>query len=116
MKDLKGVTEFFAAYFEEKGYQISCEETAGGTSISMTKGGLFRAISGLKTGLNITLAQLPESVNVKMEIGIFGKQWLPGTIATFLFWPVLVTQMIGLIQQNKLDQEAYQVLEKGIQF
>ena len=51
-----------------------------------------------------------------MEIGIFGKQWLPGTIATFLFWPVLVTQMIGLIQQNKLDQEAYQVLEKGIQF
>ena len=49
-----------------------------------------------------------------MEIGIFGKQLLPSAISMLVFWPVLIAQIVGLVQQNNLDKEAYQIIEEGI--
>ena len=114
LKDLSGVISYFADYFEGKGYIVSTEDTATGAFISMTKGGIFKSISGMKTGLNITLTQNDGSIEAAMEVGIFGKQLLPSAISMLVFWPMLIPQIYGLIQQNNLDKEAYQVISDAI--
>ena len=112
--DLSGVLSYFANHFEGKGYTVSTEDTASGAVISLTKGGLFKSVSGLKTGLNITFTQNDGSIDVAMEVGIFGKQLLPSTISMLVFWPMIFTQIYGLIRQNNLDKEAYQVILDAI--
>lgn len=114
LQDLSGVISYFADYFEGKGYSVTTETTATGAFISMTKGGLFKTVSGMKTGLNITLTQNTGSIEAAMEVGVFGKQLLPSAISMLVFWPVLIPQIYGLIQQNNLDKEAYQVIGDAI--
>ena len=101
-------------YFERKGFNVTTERTLDGGFISLTKGGFFKTISGLKTGLNITLTQMPGSISVAMKIGLFGKQVVPAAIAMLVFWPILIPQIYGLVQQSKLDTEAYNVIETAI--
>ena len=116
IQDAAGVASYCARYFENKGYTVNVERTAAGAFISLTKGGIFKQISGMKTGLNITLTKKPGRLEVSMEVGIFGKQLLPSAISLLVFWPVLIPQIVGLIQQNKLDNEAYAVIENGIRY
>ena len=115
LTDFSEVVADFTAHFEAQGYTVNSEETATGYFISMTQGGIFKTVSGMKTGLNITLAQKIGAVEVSMEVGIFGKQLLPSAISMLIAWPVLIPQIIGLIQQNKLDKEAYDVIEASLQ-
>ena len=68
----------------------------------------------MKTGLNINLSQMSGSIAVAMKIGLFGKQLIPSAIAMFVFWPILIPQIYGLVQQSKLDTEAYNVIEAAI--
>ena len=49
-----------------------------------------------------------------MKIGLFGKQLIPTAIAMLVFWPILIPQIYGLVQQSKLDTEAYNVIEAAI--
>ena len=114
LQKIDGVLEDFRTHFEEKGYKVNADETADGAFISLTNDSIFKTISGLKTSLNITLVVYDDSIEVKMDVGIFGKQAIPGLIAMLVFWPILVTQIIGLINQNKLDDEAYRVIEESI--
>ena len=114
VRDIDGIMAYFREYFERKGYSVTTERTLDGGFISMTQGGIFRTISGMKTGLNITIAQMPGSISVSMKIGIFGKQIVPAAIAMLVFWPILIPQIYGLVQQNKLDKEAYGVIEAAI--
>lgn len=114
INDLSGVVDYFQDYFEKKGYTVSKESIAGGMFVSLTKGGIFKTIAGLKTGLNITLTQKIGAVEVSMEVGIFGKQLIATAITMLVAWPIIIPQIIGLVQQNKLDEEAYQVIQDGI--
>ena len=114
VRDIESIMSYCKEYFERKGYSVTTERTLDGGFISLTKGGIFRTIAGLKTGLNITLSQMPGSITASMKVGIFGKQLVPAAIAMLVFWPVLIPQIYGLIKQNKLDQEAYNVIEAAI--
>lgn len=114
LDDLSGVISHFTEHFEKKDFTVKTENIAGGVFISLTKGGIFKAVAGMKTGLNITLTQKPEAIEAAMEVGIFGKQAVATAITLLIAWPVIIPQIIGLIQQNKLDEEAYQVIEEGI--
>ncbi len=89
-KNIQAVASYFAKKFEEKGYTVSTEPAAEGEFISITKGGIFRSISGMKTGLNITLKQRDSGIEANLEVGIFGKQLVPTAISMLLFWPVSV--------------------------
>ena len=55
------------------------------------------------------MTMLPGVMEVSMDVGVFGKQALPTAISTLVFWPVLIPQIYGLVQQNELDKEAYRV-------
>lgn len=105
-----------AEHFEKKGYNVRLEDSLDGAFVSITKGGLFKSIAGMSTGLNITLVDNPQEIVVKMEVGIFGKQIIPSAISMLVFWPVLIPQVYGLIKQSNLDKEAYRTIEEAINY
>lgn len=93
--------------FASDGYEINREDlVSGGVDISVTKGGIFKAVLGMKTALKVTLIPQYNSISFDAGVGIFGQQAIPTVIMLFFAWPVLLTQIWGLIQQANLDDKA----------
>lgn len=114
VQDMDSILNYCESYFAARGYEVSAEVLASGGFVSITNSGIFKSISGMNTGLNITLTQMKGAISVTMKIGIFGKQLVPTAIAMLVFWPILIPQIYGLVQQNKLDEEAYSVIAAAI--
>lgn len=112
--NLNAVATFTKDYFENKGYQVAVEENALGYLISISKGGMFKAVLGMKTALNIEIKKLSSGIFAEAKVGIFGQQLIPSMITLFVAWPILVTQISGLVSQSKLDDEAMDVIEQAI--
>lgn len=101
--------------FEVKGYTVESESLAnGGAHISLTNSNIFKMVLGLKTALNVELEPKYENWQVNAEVGIFGQQAIPTMIMLFVAWPVLITQITGLIKQAKLDDEVVQEIEDSL--
>lgn len=101
--------------FINDGYEVVSESLiSGGYDISITKGNLFKAILGMKTALKITLTPYPQGINFEANVGIFGQQAIPTVISMFFFWPVLIPQIWGLVQQSKLDDKALSICKEVI--
>ena len=101
--------------FQNDGYEVAMDAlSSGGYDISITKGGVFKAVLGMKTALKVTL--LPQGSNIYFEagVGIWGQQAIPTVISMLLFWPVLITQIWGLVQQAKLDDKAITIAENVV--
>lgn len=101
--------------FQNDGYEVAMDAlSSGGYDISITKGGVFKAVLGMKTALKVTL--LPQGNNINMEagVGIWGQQAIPTIISMLFFWPVLITQVWGLIEQSKLDDKAVEIAENVV--
>lgn len=94
--------------FMVDGYEIKKDDLLnGGIEISVSKGGAFKAVLGMKTALKISL--IPNgnnSILFDAGVGIFGQQVIPTIIMYFISWPVLITQIWGLVKQSKLDDKA----------
>lgn len=105
-----------ASQFRIEGYEVKTEKLiAGGAEISITKGGFFRAVSGMKTALKISLRPDGENIIAEAGIGIFGQQAVPTVISMLFFWPVLLTQVWGLVQQYQLDDHAMELIGNSLQ-
>lgn len=101
--------------FAADGYEIFRDNLmSGGVDISVTKGGIFKAIVGMKTALKITLVPVNNSIAFEAGVGIFGQQALPTVISMLFFWPVLLTQIWGLVKQANLDDKALAVAQSVI--
>ena len=103
------------AQFQCEGYEVSMDLlSSGGYDISITKGGIFKAVMGMKTALKVTL--LPQGGNIYFEagIGIWGQQAIPTVISMLFFWPVLITQIWGMVQQSKLDDKVLEIAKDVI--
>ncbi len=101
--------------FMKDGYECSKVSCAFGTQVSIRKGGLFKAALGLKTALNVLITpENDNSVHIKASVGLFELQAIPTAIMWFVFWPVIVTQIWGLVQQSHLDDKVMAVAEKTI--
>ena len=101
--------------FQNDGYEVSMDAlSSGGYGISITKGGVFKAVLGMKTALKVTL--LPQGNNIHFEagIGIWGQQAIPTVISMLFFWPVLITQIWGMVEQSKLDDKALEIAQDVI--
>lgn len=101
--------------FQNDGYEVAMDAlSSGGYDISITKGGVFKAVLGMKTALKVTL--LPQGNNISFEagVGIWGQQAIPTVISMFFFTPVLITQIWGLIEQSKLDDKALEIAQDVI--
>lgn len=101
--------------FQNDGYEVTADTlSSGGYDISITKGGVFKAVLGMKTALKVTL--LPQGSNIHFEagVGIWGQQAIPTVISMLFFWPVLITQIWGMVQQSKLDDKALEIAQDTI--
>ena len=101
--------------FIREGYEVQkIALSSGGYDISITKGGLFKAVLGMKTALKVTL--LPQGGNIYFEagVGIWGQQAIPTVISMLFFWPVLITQIWGIVEQASLDDKAVALAEEGV--
>jgi hypothetical protein len=114
LTNLSEVATITCSYFEAKDYTVGVTDIFNGYMISLSKGGIFKAILGMKTSLNIEIKRQVDGVQVTAKVGIFGQQVVPSLIMWFLAWPVLVTQISGLVAQSKLDNEAVEVIENAI--
>lgn len=113
--DLGLVAEELCGHFSRLGYAVKSESSATGSRlVSISKGGAFKSVLGMKTALNIELEPVGEGVSVRASIGVFGQQAVPTALMLFVAWPVVITQIWGLVQQSKLDDEAVDFAERVI--
>ena len=99
-----------AADFRNNGYEVAADSlSSGGCDISITKGGAFKAVLGMKTALKVTLLPHGNLISFEAGVGIWGQQAIPTVISMFFFWPVLITQIWGMIEQSKLDDRALEI-------
>lgn len=104
-----------AEHFKSQGYEVDVQVSDLGTyDISLTKGGMFKAVLGLKTALKVTLKSELDRVSFDAGIGIFGQQLIPALIMYFVAWPVLLTQIWGIVQQANLDDTALFLAESVV--
>ncbi len=113
-KSLDEVAKIAKTHFENNGYTVHVEGNAFGQFISISKGGIFKSILGMKTALNIEIKEAMGGISVSAKVGIFGQQLIPSAISLFIAWPVLLTQISGLVKQSKLDDEAISVVEEAV--
>jgi hypothetical protein len=113
--DLGPVAEAVINHFEHQEYEVDARRTlSGGYDISISKGGVFKAVLGLKTALKVHIESVGNSTTAEARVGIFGQQAIPTAISMLLFWPVLLTQIWGIVQQSKLDEQALGVVESAL--
>lgn len=115
VRDLAPVASATMRHFESQGYEVAGQETLiRGWDISIHKGGTFKAVVGMKTALKIEIHPAEHAVTVRASVGIFGQQAVPTAISMLIFWPILLTQLWGLVRQSKLDDEALGVVEANL--
>jgi len=113
--NLAPIADEVVSRFQAQGYEVSSIPTiTGGWHISLSKGGMFSAVLGMKTALNLEIEPSGAGTDAKASVGIFGRQVIPTLITTFLFWPVIVTQIWGAVRQSQLDEQAMQYIETGL--
>lgn len=96
--------------FVADGYQTKRDKLISeGEEIFVTKGGFFKEILGMRTALKITLIPQNGLILFEAGIGIFGQQFIPTIITWLVAWPVMLTQIWGLVQQAKLDDKALEI-------
>lgn len=101
---------------EKEGYQVEKQRLiTGAYDISLTKGDIFKAIVGMQTALKVIINPQTDKINVEASVGIFGQQVVPTVISMLLFWPILIPQIWGLVQQSKLDDRVMEIIESSIE-
>ena len=113
---IPAMAESIRQEFAADGFEIQIDTLmSGGRDISITKGNLFKAVLGMRSALKISLTPQMNGVFFDARVGIFGQQAIPTVISMFFFWPVLITQIWGLVNQSKLDDRALAAAERAIQ-
>lgn len=112
---IPAIAEQIKDEFQRDGFEVKMDAlSSGGYDISITKGGTFKAVLGMKTALKVTLLPLSGNIDFEAGVGIWGQQAIPTVISMFFFWPVLITQMWGMIEQSQLDDRALAIAQKVI--
>src|SRR5919112_5101066 len=115
VEDLAPVAQDVMRHFEGQDFEVS--ETnipTGGVQVSIRRGGIFKAIIGLKTALNIRIEPEANGTRVEAGVGIFGQQAIPTAITLLVFWPVIIAQVWNMAQEANLDEEALRVAEESL--
>lgn len=103
------------SYFKSQEYQVTVQNLySGGCDISISNGGMFKAVLGMKTALKILLTPNSDGIYFEAGVGIFGQQIIPALITWYIAWPVLISQIWGLVKQSKLDDKALEITERVI--
>ena len=103
------------AHFRQLEYEVtSFPKGDGNWRVDITKGGIFHTIVGIKTALNITLERVEGATRIGAGVGVFELQAIPTILTVLVFPPIIIGQIIGLVQQEKLDNQAVDVAEASL--
>ncbi|GHT28811.1 hypothetical protein AGMMS49574_03870 [Bacteroidia bacterium] len=109
---IPGIADEITTVLSGEGYEVKSDRLiGGGYDISIRKGDVFKAVLGMKTALKVDIHPTGNSIYIEASVGIFGQQAIPTVISMFFLWPVLLTQIWGLIQQSKLDDRVIDIAE-----
>lgn len=112
---INSIAEAIQNDFVGDGFEVNVDTLmSGGKDISITKGNLFKAVLGMRSALKVTLIPQAEGVFFEANVGIYGQQAIPTVISMLFFWPVLITQIWGLVEQSSLDDRALALAEQAI--
>ena len=112
---IEAIAKAICTEFKNDGFEVMVDDLlSGGKDISITKGNLFKAVLGMRSALKIALTPQTDGVMFDANVGIYGQQAIPTVISMFFFWPVLLTQIWGLIEQSSLDDRALAIAEQAI--
>ena len=115
VEDLAPVAQDVMRHFEQQDFEVT--EThipTGGVQVSIRRGGIFKAVVGLRSALNIRIEPVANGTKVEAGVGIFGQQAIPTAISLLVFWPVVIAQVWNMAQEAKLDEEALGVAEESL--
>lgn len=113
MTDLAPVAQAVASHFQAKGFEVKSQRTDKGWHVSVSKADTFKVVMGTKTALNVELEPKGDGTEISAGIGVFGQQ--SGGLGSIMAGPLMITQLWGMVQQSKLDDEALAVAEKALQ-
>jgi len=115
ISDLKPVADEVGAHFDAAGYEVEVGRIPAGWLVSLHKGGTFKAILGMKTALNLKITRSDSTITANADVGLFGTQAIPTLVMFLAAWPVLFTQIWGLVRQSKLDDEAIEAVASALE-
>lgn len=109
------VAEDLCNSLQGEGYEVALDRLLdGNVDISISKGGFFKSILGMKTALKIAMIGMEDRFKVDCKVGIFGQQAVPTAISMIMFWPVMITQIWGLVRQSELDNHVLELVDAAI--
>lgn len=109
---IPSMAEQIRSAFEADGFKTQVDNLlGGGAEVSVAKGGIFKAVLGMKTALKVSLIPTGNSIAFEAGIGIFGQQAIPTVITMLIFWPVVIMQIWGMVKQSQLDDKALEIAE-----
>jgi hypothetical protein len=115
VEDLAPVAQDVMRHFESQDFEvIETNIPTGGVQVSIRRGGIFKAIIGMKTALNIKIEPVANGTTLEAGVGIFGQQAVPTAITLLVFWPVIIAQVWNMAQEANLDEEALRVAEESL--
>lgn len=113
---IHNMAEAVSNRFSMEGYEIQTTDMLnGGREVSITRGGMFRTVLGLRSSLNVTLTPQQGGIFFDAHVGIFGQTIIPMLIAYFITWPVILPQIWGMVQSASLDDQALEAAEQFAQ-
>ena len=109
------VAEKIRQAFVNEGYEVRIEDPASGQRIFISKGGLLKAAVGARTALEVTMKP-DKAGNIAFEAGVsvVKQQLVPTLITMFVFAPVVIAQVWGMVQQSKLDEKVLAIAEREL--
>lgn len=114
-KLMPAIADRICKEFKEEGYEGYRDYLGNGSiDISLAKGDFFKSILGMDTALKIRLEPQDNAISFDAGIGIFGKESIPTMISMLFMWPILLTQIWGLVKQSKIDDKALEIAESVI--
>lgn len=109
------IAEEIRKVFVADGFEVRIVEPAKGNEIYLTKGGLFKAIIGLRSALKITMQ--PDGrgyIDFEAGVSIVKQQFIPTILTVCVFSPLVIAQIWGMIRQSKLDEKALSIAENYV--
>lgn len=100
--------------FSAEGFEVIISDLKSGKEINITKGGLFKAVVGLRSALKVSITPAKDGyIDFEAGVSIVKQQLLPTIVTVWLFSPVVIVQIWGMIKQSKLDEKALDIAEKA---
>lgn len=101
--------------FEAEGFEYSIKtESFNKTVVLITKGNLVMQAVGLKQGLEITFIPGNGNISVAAKGTVIKDQAIATVVSMLVARPVLIAQIVGLINQSKLDERVIETVKLAL--